>query len=184
MFTIPIAVVISAALVWYWVRLGRSDVPVSRRKIRRFSLVIMLLSLPMFVRALSFVDPAVDKRPYVLAWTACTFMVLVVLATALLDAVNSLRLHQNHRHEALREAAAQLAKALRDRKQEPQRQSVGERAPSAGGAKSADNSPMAQAVRSAMRIAGNGTRDHANEKPVDEQDGGDDNRAHETEPGR
>ena len=115
-WSIPIAVALSAALVWYWVHLGRGDVPASRRKMRRFSLAIMLLSLPMFVRALSFADPQTDQRGYAIAWTSATFMVLIVIVTALLDAMNNLRLHQEQRHEALHDAALDLAKAMRERK--------------------------------------------------------------------
>jgi hypothetical protein len=155
-------------------------VPASRRKIRRLSLVIMLLAMPMLVRGLSFVDPDVDKRPYLLVWMTAFVMVLIVIVTALLDAVNTLRLHQSHRHEVLREAAAQLAKSLRDRKQQPPHHSVA--GGGGGGAKRPDNSPIAQAVRSAMRIAGNGASHPAGEKSSDQQDGGDDNHAHGTEP--
>jgi hypothetical protein len=115
-FTVPIAVAISAVVVWYGVRLGREDVPASRRKIRRFSLAIMLLSLPMFVRALSFVDPVLDKRQYAVAWTAATIMVLIVIAAAFMDAVNNLRLHQRQQHEELTKAATDLALAIRERR--------------------------------------------------------------------
>ncbi len=115
-WSIPLSIALSGVLVWYWFRLGRDDVPASRRRIRRFSMVSMLLSLPMFVRALSFLDPEVDKRSYVVTWTIATFMVLVVIATALMDAINNLRLHQRHRQEALHQAAIELAQAVRDRR--------------------------------------------------------------------
>lgn len=113
--TVPIAIALSAVFVWYWIRLGRGDVPVSRRKIRRFSLAVMLIALPMFVRAASFVDPAIDKKPYVLAWTAATLMVLLVIVSALLDAANNLRLHQRLQHEEMIKAATELAKTIRER---------------------------------------------------------------------
>lgn len=116
--TAPIAIALSAVFVWYWIRLGREDVPDSRRMIRRFSLAVMLLSLPMFVRAASFVDPVVDKKPYVLTWTAATLMVLLVIVAALIDAVNNLRLHQRHQHEEMIRAASELATAIRNRQRE------------------------------------------------------------------
>lgn len=115
--SIPVAIAMSGLFVWYWLRLGQPETPPSRRKIRRFSLAIMLLSLPMFVRALSFVDPAIDKRPYVIAWTAVTFMVLMVIATAVMDAINNLRLHQHQRHQAVTDAAIELAQAIRERRE-------------------------------------------------------------------
>jgi hypothetical protein len=114
--TIPLAIALSGLLAWYWFRLGRAEVPTSRRRIRRASLAIMLLSLPMFVRALSFLDPEVDQRPYVLTWTIATLMVLVVIVAAVIDAVNNLRLHHAQRLDALHEAAIELAQAVRDRR--------------------------------------------------------------------
>jgi hypothetical protein len=113
-WSLPLAIGLSGVLVWYWLRLGCGEVPPSRRKIRRFSIAIMLLSLPMFVRALSYLDPEVDKRPYVVTWTLAIFMLLLVIATALMDAVNNLRLHQAQRQDALHEAAIDLAKAVRE----------------------------------------------------------------------
>ena len=114
--TVPLALTLCAAIVWYWIYLGRDDVPASRRKIRRFSLVVMLISMPMLVRALSFVDPLVDKRDYAVAWTAVTFMLLIVIAAAVMDAINNLRVHQDQRHDAIRQAASDLAQAIRERR--------------------------------------------------------------------
>ena len=117
-YTIPPAVALSALFVWYWTRLGLPEVPHSRRRVRRFSLALMLISLPMFVRALSFVDPLVDKRPYALAWTAVMFIVLLIIAAALMDAINNLRLHANQKHEEMMRAATELAIAIRRRQSE------------------------------------------------------------------
>lgn len=117
-YTIAPAVALSALFVWYWMRLGLPEVPDSRRRVRRFSLVLMLISLPMFVRALSFVDPLVDKRPYALAWTAVMFIVLLIIAAALMDAINNLRLHANQKHEEMTRAATELAIAIRRRQSE------------------------------------------------------------------
>ncbi len=116
--TVSVALVISGLLVWYWLRLGSDRVPASRRKIRRLSLAVIVLSMPMLVRALSFVDPAVDKKAYVIAWTSVTFMVLLVIATALMDAINNLRLHQHQRNDAVMQAATDLALAIRERRQQ------------------------------------------------------------------
>lgn len=116
-FTMPPALALSAVCVWYWLRLGRSAVPVSRRKVRRFSLAIVLLSLPMAVRALSFVDPNLDKHGYAIAWTFVMLMVLLLVAAALMDAINNLRIHQQQKHDELTAAATDLALAIRDRRQ-------------------------------------------------------------------
>ena len=113
-WSIPLAVALAGVLVWYWFRLRGEHVPTSRRKIRRVSIALMLLSLPMLVRAVSFLDPEVDKRPYVVNWTIAIFMLLLVIATALMDAINNLRLHQEMRQDALHEAAIDLAQAVRE----------------------------------------------------------------------
>jgi hypothetical protein len=116
--SIPPAVILSAVFLWYWLRLGRPEVPASRRKVRRFSLALMLISLPMFVRALSFVDPAVDKRPYAIAWTAVMLVLLLIMATAIMDAINNLRIHTNQKHDEVIKAAGELAVAIRQRQRE------------------------------------------------------------------
>jgi hypothetical protein len=117
--SLPLAVALAAVMIWYWVRIGSASVPISRRKIRRFSIAIMFLALPVFVRGLSFLDhqnPA-DKQQYVMTWTIATFMLFMVVATALIDAINSLRLHQRHQHQAMHAAAAELAEALQRRRE-------------------------------------------------------------------
>lgn len=115
--SIPMALAAAAWIVWYWFRFGRNDVPPSRRKIRRTSIIIMLVSLPMFVRALSFVDPQVQQREYIRTWMLAMLVLLMVMATAGIDALNNLRLHQRHRHDALRDAALELARQIKTRRQ-------------------------------------------------------------------
>ncbi|MHC4775693.1 MAG: hypothetical protein ACYTBR_10570, partial [Planctomycetota bacterium] len=54
--TVPVAVAVAVFSLWYWKRLGAADVPRSRRWIRRASMVVILIALPILVRAVSFVD--------------------------------------------------------------------------------------------------------------------------------
>ncbi|MFZ9881969.1 MAG: hypothetical protein ACO3QC_11265, partial [Phycisphaerales bacterium] len=53
--TVPLAVAAVAALLWYFVRLGRAEVPVARRRMRRVSIAVLLAATVPLVRALSFV---------------------------------------------------------------------------------------------------------------------------------
>ncbi len=115
-WTIAAAFLIAAWIVWYWIRLGSSAVPPSRRKIRRLSLALMLLSLPPFVRALSFLDPQTQKQEYVVTWSVAFVMALLVMSTAGLDALNTLRLMRRQSADELREAAADLTRAVQNRK--------------------------------------------------------------------
>jgi hypothetical protein len=43
--TLPVAIAVAGALVWYFVRLGRPDVPRGRRWLRRSSIVCALAAL-------------------------------------------------------------------------------------------------------------------------------------------
>lgn len=116
-WTVPVAIAAAGWSVWYWLRLGRSDVPISRRRIRRVSLVFMALSLPVFVRALSVVDPQVQQREYIATWMLALALVLIVLVAAGVDAINSLRLHHREQSEAMRTAALELAQAIKAHRQ-------------------------------------------------------------------
>lgn len=115
--SIAIAIVTAAGLIWYWVRLSHADVPPSRRLIRRLSLMLMLLSLPTFVLALSFLDPQVQKREYVVAWTVAFSMVLLVMVTAAIDVGNTMRLMHRQAQDELRVAAKDLGDAIKNRQQ-------------------------------------------------------------------
>jgi cytochrome c oxidase assembly factor CtaG len=138
-FTIPVLLLIAAAILWYWVRLGRENVPRSRRRIRRLSTGLMLIALPVLGKALSFVDPALDSQSsdYVMTWTVVLLFVVAVVVTAAIDVINSVRLHHAAQLVEMHEAAANLRDAL-DRHQRRKRETAapeqpgGSRVPSTG----------------------------------------------------
>ena len=90
--SIPVAVVLAIWMLSYWKRLGGSSIPDSRRRIRRASLAVMLSSLPVTVQALSFLDFQVQPNQYAITWLLIVFLLGLVLMTAALDTVNTLRL--------------------------------------------------------------------------------------------
>jgi len=90
--TVPFAIVIAAGLLWYWIRLGADGVPLARRRVRRMSVFIMALSLPHFVRGLSYLDPVVNQLEYVVAWSVGLLAILFVFLTACLDALLTVRM--------------------------------------------------------------------------------------------
>jgi cytochrome bd-type quinol oxidase subunit 2 len=100
--TSVLALLVAAVLGWYWHRMGDEHVPASRRRIRRISILCMLISLPMFIAALSLLDPAIhnQKRTYALAWTFALGMLLIIIITAVLDMMNNLRLHNTEQRRA------------------------------------------------------------------------------------
>lgn len=100
--TSVLALLVAAVLGWYWHRIGDPSVPASRRRIRRISILCMLLSLPLFIAALSLLDPTIhsQKRTYALAWTFALGMLLIIMITAVLDMMNNLRLHTTEQRRA------------------------------------------------------------------------------------
>lgn len=115
--TIAIAMLVLGWIIWYWIRLGRPHVPRSRRTLRRISLALMIILIPLLVAALSFLDPAQHQRPYIMTWTGAMVVIAILVIVAGLDAMNTMRIVQQQTHEELREAAGELAEAIKARKQ-------------------------------------------------------------------
>jgi hypothetical protein len=116
--TVPPAVVIAAALWWYWLRIGHVGAQhASRRRIRRVSTLVMLLSLPLFVHSLSILDPATHPRRFVLQWSVLALLMLIIILSAAVDAINSLRLHREEMRREMIEAANELAKTIRKQRE-------------------------------------------------------------------
>jgi hypothetical protein len=117
--SVPAAVAAAVLMMWYWKRIGADDVPESRRRIRRASLAVMLVILPVLVHAVSFADA--DRAPgtYVAMWTLVLFAIVLILLTVGLDVLNTLRLSRRERRHSLIEAAAAAARGpLGDDKKE------------------------------------------------------------------
>ncbi len=85
--SISVAAVALALLVWYFVRLGRAEVPAGRRRLRRASVVLLALGLAPLVRALSFVHPHEDRVGFAVAWSSVLFVVIAALVLAVVDVV-------------------------------------------------------------------------------------------------
>ena len=115
--TMPLAAIVLGWIAWYWIRLGRPEVPPSRRKLRRASLILIAVLLTLIVAALSFLDPAQHQRPYIMTWTGAMLVIAILVIVAGLDAMNTMRIVQQQTHEELREAAGDLADAIKARKQ-------------------------------------------------------------------
>lgn len=83
--SLPIAVAVGVALVWYFMRLGRGDVPAERRVVRRLSIVCALGALVPLVRALTFVHPHQDRVGFALAWSMTLLALCGCLLLAIID---------------------------------------------------------------------------------------------------
>ncbi len=113
--TIPIAAVLAFAILWYWIALDKPNVPASRRRIRRASMVVLLVSLPVFVQALSFSNHQTNASQYVIVWSMALLLLVLLVITAIADALNTMKLHRDKQiQEMARAAADMLAKARKD----------------------------------------------------------------------
>ena len=115
--TIPLALVVAGWIMWYWHRLAAPEVPDSRRRIRRASLIVMLVSQPILVQALSFANSDTNPTAYVIAWLLVIFLVGLVLVTAGLDVLNTMRLQREQRRDRVIQAAVTLAEAAKTARQ-------------------------------------------------------------------
>lgn len=118
--TIPVAIAIGLILLWYWMHLGSEHFPSSRRRIRRASVVLMVISLPIFVRAISL-NHTRQPTEFVIWWTLAAFLVFLVVVTAGLDVLNSMKLQRDRQiDEAARDIAAMINAARESREQPEQ----------------------------------------------------------------
>lgn len=115
--TIPIAAVLAFAILWYWIALDDQNVPGSRRRIRRASMVVMLVSLPVFVRALSFTNHQTNYSQYIIIWTMSLFLLLLLVITAIVDAVNTMKIYREHQLKEMARAAADMLSKSREGEQ-------------------------------------------------------------------
>lgn len=83
--SVPAAIALAALLLWYFRRLGRKDVPATRRRLRRASIVFALVGIVPLVRVLSFVHPHADRVGWALMWSA---VLLALLGWALLAVID------------------------------------------------------------------------------------------------
>lgn len=85
--SIPVALVLAGVLVWYFVRLGRPDVPRGRRWLRRSSVVLAVAGLAPLVRALTFAHPHEDRLAFAVAWSTVLFVIVACLVLAVIDVI-------------------------------------------------------------------------------------------------
>jgi len=121
-WTLPLALVVAAVASWYFIRLGGDDVPASRRRVRRLSLVAVMVTIPLLVWVLSVVDPELHPGRFIALWSVVFVMILIVVALALLDMVNNIRLHHETVRADLHDAAAELAEAMRRHRAQQKRE--------------------------------------------------------------
>jgi len=71
----------------------------TRQRIRQANGVVMMILAALLVTGLSVIDPTRDPSAWILIWTVCIFLVLVMIAMATLDALNTVRIARERREE-------------------------------------------------------------------------------------
>ncbi|MCL4210759.1 MAG: hypothetical protein HRU76_03740 [Phycisphaeraceae bacterium] len=111
-------VIVMLSVAWYWRRLDAPDVPETRRRIRRASMIVMLIATPLFVYGAGFADHRADPQRYAVIWAGAISLLLLVIFAAFIDMLNNLRIHRADAaragamtRAALIDAARQIAAA-------------------------------------------------------------------------
>lgn len=87
--TIAPAIAVMLGLAWYWIRLGQAKEPVWRRRLRRISIGIIMLALPVLMHALRL-NHAAQPREYLFTWTLVLALALLVIFVAVVDLIGTL----------------------------------------------------------------------------------------------
>ena len=114
-YVVPAAVLLIIGCAGYWRALGRADVPPGRRRIRRHSMVLIACAIVLIVVGVSILDPVTRPVAYITTWSGVLLIVLLVVITAMLDALYTMswqrRERTRHLVRTMGEAAAQRADA-------------------------------------------------------------------------
>lgn len=111
-WTAPAAVLIFGVLLLYWRRLRPRDVPRSRRRIRRANTIVHFILTLALVYALSVADGDRDLPRFAVAWIGVLLLLILTISLAILDSVNTMRLHRRVQSRLRREAMEEMGEAL------------------------------------------------------------------------
>lgn len=117
-FSISLGILALIGLWWHWATLAQPSIPVSRRRIRRITTMLILAAIPLLVTAMSIIDRQTHPREFVIAWSLVFVLMLLIILAAALDVLNSLWLHQKDLERDAIDAAKDLAEALKKRQRD------------------------------------------------------------------
>jgi hypothetical protein len=109
----PLAALTMLVVAGHVLWLPRAQMPASRRRIRIVNGLLMLFTLPLAAYALGIADPTNDKRGFVLSWMFVSGAVTIVLLVAIVDLVNTWRLHRLELRNLIVEIRSRRAKVVR-----------------------------------------------------------------------
>ncbi len=108
----PLAALTMLVVAGHVLWLPKAEMPASRRRIRMVNGLLMLFTLPLAAYALGVADPSTEKRGFVLAWMLVAGAIVVILLVAMLDLLNSWRLHRREAQGLIAEIRARKAREL------------------------------------------------------------------------
>ncbi len=115
-FAFPLAAFTMLVIAAHATALSNTQMPESRRTIRKINGMLMLIAVPLIAYAFSGVGSE-RPREYVLVWTASAALLAIIVFIALVDILNTARLHRAESRELrarIRKARAQLAQAAHE----------------------------------------------------------------------
>jgi len=119
---LPVAILALLVLAAHVVSVSRSTMPASRRRIRMSNGMLMMFSIPIAAYAFGFASPETQPREFALAWMMVAGLLVLIVAIAVLDVVNTFRLHVPERAQMrreLREARSALESTVRSATPQP-----------------------------------------------------------------
>ncbi len=108
---VPLGIIAMLTCAAHLLGPARRAVPASRRRIRQANGFIMLVVIPLLTIGFGIIDPHRHPNQWLFTWVAAISLLTMAIGLALLDVVNTMRLHRvarQHLHKTLSKARTQL----------------------------------------------------------------------------
>ncbi len=112
----PLAAITMIIIAMHATNLTNIKMPESRRTIRKINGMLMLMAVPLIAYAFSGVGSE-QPREFVLVWTASAALLTIIVFIAMVDILNTARLHRAESQQLrrnIRKARTQLAQFAHD----------------------------------------------------------------------
>ncbi len=89
---IPLGALLMGLVAWHAASIENSKEPTSRKRIRIMNGWVMLVCIPLLVAGFSLINPDSRPRLFAMVWLGASSLILLCVALAVADALNTLRL--------------------------------------------------------------------------------------------
>jgi hypothetical protein len=113
---VPLAVLALLVIAAHVLALDKTEMPASRRRIRKVNGLLMMFTVPLVAYAFGVASPS-QARLFVMVWMIVAGLVFLVLMLAMLDIVNTWRVTWNERRQLKRQidSAKEAVRVLQSR---------------------------------------------------------------------